>query len=177
MLLAIVIGFAFLQGKGSELVERRIEYGLLYSKDDIRWEMYNDSLGLIRRNPLFGGGLGSWSSLYPQVMNPELAGIVPVYLHSDPLQFIAEAGISGLIIFGFPFVLLFAKAISKIANTKTSAQDRLRLGTMLSGILALFLASLFDFPFHIPAINFYLAIFLAVTVFYLTIEDPKSDNS
>ena len=53
----------------------------------------SDTLPMIADFPLFGVGLGGWSAVYPRYMDPLLAGISAGYLHSDPLQILAEVGI------------------------------------------------------------------------------------
>lgn len=146
----------FLNGRGLELIDQRIEFSLTSSKDDIRWQLYQDTLSMISEHPLFGVGPGGWAQAYPAHMTPTLAGINPVHAHSEPLEALAEFGVVGMI----PLVLLVIavltgtlRAIPKLSGERTP----IVLG-LVSGLCAFLVASCFDFPLRIPA-NLYLVAF------------------
>ena len=162
-----------LQGRGLELVEGRIEYGLLYSKSDIRWQLYSDSLEMIIRHPFLGVGAGNWAVNYPAFMNPLLSGIDPVYLHSDPLQLLAEFGILGTLPVLFILGLFTFRIISVIRNS-SNADRKLRILGTSAGILALCAASFVEFPFRIPAISALVAVQLALIAWEI---DRSSEDS
>ena len=166
LVVATLLVVMFLNRQGMELVEGRIQYALIYSLDDVRWEFYKNSLALFYSNPFFGTGLGSWSSLFPQVISPLLSKINPVYLHSDPLQFLIEAGIVGAIpILGLFFFTILGSFSA--AQRKVAFGDRIKMVAATSGLFALSIASLWDFPFRIPAIAFEFALVFAAALFYI----------
>jgi hypothetical protein len=173
LLFALGLFFFFLLGRGTDLVEDRIEYGLKYSKDDMRWTFYADTMQIIKNNPLWGSGLGSWSTLYPRHMNELLTDIKPAYLHSDPLQLVSESGIAGAV----PFILIFSvTALFLFRNIrKASYRDGVLLLGLFFGLLSVIIASLTDFPFRIPAISFVFAVFLAYLIHIIDQLLKKND--
>lgn len=173
----VLLGF-FLSGRGSELIEERINYGLAYSKDDMRWQMYSDSLPIITSSPLWGVGLGNWAATFPRQMNMDLAGLDPEYLHSDPLQLLIEVGVIGAL----PILLLVLGVGRAILRSVIMEGDSSVAVLGLScGLFALVLASAFDFPFRMSAILSLVAVSLALTTFYLdnitrnSGSDPSSE--
>lgn len=157
---AVVLVVGFFSGRGGDLVSERLEYGLLYAKDDMRWQLYKDSLPILFSYPLFGIGFGSWETVYSRVMDNSLAGMDPVYLHSDPFQLLLETGIVGTLpwIFLAGFVLYGSFAtVGKIPRPRA-----LVLIGATSGLFGLALASFLDFPFHIPALQMLSAMLLAL---------------
>jgi hypothetical protein len=165
VLLALAVIYFFLSGRGSELIESRIEYGLLYSKDDMRWMLFSDTLSMVKSHLLCGVGLGQWSQYYPQYMSQLLSGINPVYLHSDPLQVLAEVGLIGITPLLVCGALLFRGCLGSF-KTQRKQNGVLLLG-LASGMIAFLVSSFFDFPFRIPAISNLFAVYLALTVFYV----------
>jgi len=162
LLFALAVGllYFFLQGRGSELIEGRIEYGLTCAKDDMRWQLYADTLAMIKDHWVMGVGLGSWASYYPKYKNRLLSGMNPVFLHSEPLQLFAETGLVGalLLICG---VILIIHHLNRVFPKLSAPERTLAEGTGI-GLLSLGLASALEFPFRIPAIVFYSAVYLAL---------------
>ena len=155
----------FLNTKGRELIAGRIEYGLLYSLDDIRWTFYADSWKLLEMYPFFGVGLGAWATYFNSVASPKLSGLNPVYLHSDPYQLIIELGFVGitpLVILAFGVVSKALKAIS----TCDSQTHKTMIIALFCSILAFSFSSLPEFPLRIPALSSTLAVVLALFCSY-----------
>ncbi len=171
-LLPIIFGalllVLLLNDTGQELVADRIDYGLAYSKDDMRFQFYKDSAALLQPSLFFGIGIGAWNDLYTRVMDPSLAGLNPEFLHSDPYQLLTEVGIFGFLPIVAVFVLL---SIQMRRRIKQDPVERKLLVYFGCGLCVFFFASLFDFPFRIPAILFELSLLLSLTSFYL---DGKS---
>ncbi len=137
-------------GAGQERVLSRLAFGLLHTHNDMRFQLYQDSIPLLS---LFGIGTSQWNVLYPTVMDQGLAGIHPLYLHSDPLQFLIEYGyIGGLLLLPVviaPFIML----ISQLTNTDNHLDDEesLLLRALFAISIALIIPISFDFPLRIPA--------------------------
>ncbi|RIL10168.1 MAG: hypothetical protein DCC75_04955 [Proteobacteria bacterium] len=178
LILALFVLYLFLKGQGQDLILGRIDYGLMYSKDDMRWQMYSDTIPMIKENPVFGVGLGGWLTLFHSKMSPLLSGLDPVYLHSDPMQLLAECGLAGVLVFITPLVLVGVRAVSAIRQKSLSLATRTRLAGLLCGFSALVIASFLDFPFRIPAVCFMAASLLALTTFYIdSLSGVSSKNS
>ncbi len=159
--------YFFLQGKGLDLFADRLDYGLSHSLDDIRWIMYHNTQQMIADNPWWGVGLGNWASSFWQYMNEAIAGINPVYLHSDPLQLLAEVGLLGMLPLLGLFVFSLGRSIAGIrrltlaGHGNTAQLARLQIG-LLAGILGMLTSSFVDFPLHIPAILVFFAGYFAL---------------
>jgi len=161
---AMILIYFFISGRGADLVEGRIEYGLLYSLDDMRWKLFENSLPMIKEHLLWGVGPGQWRHLFPRYMDSLLAGVNPVYLHSDPLQLLAESGLLGTLLIIVTCILFIGRAFTHSASL--SFRDKVLKTSLISGLISLGIASWFDFPFRIPAILSCAAALLALTAFY-----------
>ena len=155
----------FLAGRGSELISQRMEYSLLSAKDDMRWQLYKDSLPLIKSNLLLGVGFGSWNDAYAALKSPLLSGINPVYLHSDPLQLLAEGGIIGALLCSLPFLFLIASLFRHFRGA--DVELRKLSSAVIASLLALLTAACVDFPWRIPAILFQTSALVSILLFYL----------
>lgn len=167
LILAAVFLIFFFSERGTDLVTARIDYGLMYSKDDMRWQLYSDTLPMIRENPFFGVGMGGWRAEYPRFMTHLMSGVDPVYLHSEPLQMLAEFGILGSLILLslFAYCTKHALRALRILRSRDPAKAR-KLTAIICGLMGFFAASFFDFPLRMPSIVFMLGVYLALTTFY-----------
>ncbi|MEZ4754593.1 MAG: O-antigen ligase family protein [Bdellovibrionota bacterium] len=155
----ILLFIVFMSGEGAERLEGRLEHTLLHTKDNIRWEMYKDSLEILATHP-FGIGLGNWENIYPTVANQRLSGVNPVYLHSDVLQLIIELGWPALILLFCGFFTFCFTFIKQCLRKRSNPLFRANF----AGIFALCIASLLDFPFRIPAIMLIFSLGLSLFV-------------
>ncbi len=160
--LVLVCGaiYLFLRDRGAELVESRIEYGLLHSKEDMRFQLLTDTWPLIATHPWFGLGIDGWATAHAAVMSPLLAGINPVYLHNDPAQLLAEVGIVGLLL------AVWCLGVVLVGGTRSlrNSPNRITQVALLSAILAIAVATLFDFHLRIPAIVLQLAVVISLII-------------
>lgn len=170
IVMACVLFLSSLNERGRELVVARIDYGLTSSLDDIRFQLYADSTAFVSEHPLLGLGMNAWRKHFGERMSPNLADINPVYLHSDPLQFLIEYGVIGSALFaGFLLSILVpalrflrTPATVDVAGNVVDYEARKYVIALLSGLTALFVASCFEFPFHIPAIASLTAVLLVL---------------
>lgn len=165
----ILFCFFLFTGRGVEKIEGRVEYGLASSKEDIRWTLYTDSIHLLRKAPFVGSGISSWNTIYPQVMSTELANVNPEYLHSDPYQFVIEAGTIGSI----PVVFLFLLVTTKLLTAPPKNYACILAHSLYAGIVSFLVASCFDFPFRIPAISYLFILLLALLLYLLDSKDDQ----
>ncbi len=180
--LAIIVFAVFINQGGRELIEGRLDYGLAHTKDDVRWQMYDDSLPLLRENPIWGIGSGNWARIYPTVMAPELAGINPVYLHSEPLQLWVELGSVGIAIVASLFLTILWRVICALRAVRATGlfSVGLRLRGVAAGLLAFSAATFVEFPLRVPAISVAMATCLGLLCVLVTlIEEATSvrDNT
>ncbi len=168
--LAAFVFLASFSGRASEVFSARIEYSLIGTQSEMRYQLWSDSLPLLLSHPLFGNGFDSWLPLFQQSMSPELAGRDPEFLHSDPYQSLIELGLIGNLPLLFLSFLVLQGTLSFFRSERQLAE---RLGgdynfraplmrlACFCGIIALALASFFDFSFRIPAITVQAVVILA----------------
>lgn len=175
-LLIVCFTVFFLNERGRELLTNRLDFGLMYSKDDIRWQMYSDSLPLLKDNIFFGLGFRGWGQEFPKVMSESLAGTNPVYLHSDPLQLLIELGIVGILPALFLVVVLFFAGVRSARQTphNTRHSESTTVAGLICGLLAVIVGSCFDFPFRMLSISLLFCGLLATLAFY--IDKQRSNN-
>ena len=157
----------FLGERGGDLFKARIEYAMLYTQDDMRWQMYSDSWPMLSDYFYMGIGLANWSALYPSYMSTGLSGMNPAYLHSDILQLLIELGLPGLV----AFVCLIL-GWSKQLLAKRRYGGNYLIFPLLFGFLSLVLCGSFEFPFRIPAISS-----LALIVMAIGASLPEDDKN
>ncbi len=168
---ALVVLF-FLNSQGRDLVAGRLEYGLLYSMEDIRWTFYADSWRMFIEHPIFGVGLGAWEKTYSPYASPALAGLNPVYLHSDPYQLLIELGIVGFLPLALIVTAVLTSGIYAIRRQRP-LETRLPVLATFCGLIAFSIATLPEFPMRIPAISALVAAFLA---FFLAQTESRPER-
>jgi O-antigen ligase len=169
-----LLAYFFLFGRGQELFLDRLQYGLLHSHADLRWQLYSDTLGMLQQHWLLGVGLGGWAYWYPRFADPRMSGIDPVYLHSDPYQIMVESGLLGTAILLITAGLV-ARTVIRAVRSSHGMHVSILIGAT-SGVAALLVASLVDFPFRIPAIASAFVAHLTIISFYSDKHTP-SDSS
>lgn len=158
---SVLILIGFLSGRGSELIEDRLVYGLQHSKEDIRWQFISDTWPMLSDNLLFGIGLGNWRALFPAYMSEELVGLTPFHLHSDPLQLLVEIGLVGFMPLALLLILIVRRSIGAITRIERRV-DKVRVLALSVGLLGVLIASLFDFPFRLTSVLYLQAVLLAL---------------
>ena len=114
-----------------------------------RLSIWRDTLGLIRRHPFLGTGLGSFSVVYPSVQTVFLTLLVE-HAHCDYLEVACELGLPGAILLFGSIFWVFAKSI----QAYRIVQDRFDRAVILGctgSIGAILLHSMTDFNLYIPA--------------------------
>ncbi len=119
---------------------------LLESGRPIFW---GNTLRIFSEYPLFGTGLGTFPSIYPDLMKD--GEILRIYhAHNDFLEYLTELGIVGfLLIFGGILILLYHSFI-----LWKKRQDPDLKGLAMGGFISIFgilIHSITDFNLHIPA--------------------------
>jgi O-antigen ligase len=125
-----------------------------------RISIWRDTLGLIRRHPLLGTGLGSFSVVYPFVQTAFLTLLVE-HAHCDYLEVASELGLPGaFLVFGAIF-WVFAQTVRQYRKAEERFDKAVSLGS-IGSIAAILVHSLADFNLYIPANALVFTIVLAV---------------
>jgi O-antigen ligase len=139
---AVACAFAYVHAGGANgaPMDRSVSTRMMIYEDCFRW---------LRDAPLFGTGLGSFTTVYPSYQDQSLRALVP-HAHSDWLEFLLETGASG-----GAFALLACMAILSAAlrtwRRSKSREMRALIGGALAATAAFAAHSLFEFSFQIPA--------------------------
>lgn len=117
-------------------------------------------LGMVRDAPLFGFGTGSFRLLFPYYAVPwgDQIQVRWTHAHQDYLQTIIEWGWIGAALWGS----LFAPAVGRQVIRCFGSNADLTGAAALTGLLAVLIHSLVDFPLQIGSIHFYSLLFLAI---------------
>ncbi len=109
---------------------------------------WKGTLEIIKSNPVFGVGPGTFRWHFPRYRFPRTAFDLN-YAHNDYLHYAADYGIIGLGLILLFFIALFKQGFFLIKEN--ALRDRAIAGGVLASTVALLVHSIFDFNFHIPA--------------------------
>ena len=122
----------------------------------LRFEIWGASSACWRSSPFWGTGLGS----FPAAVAPYFRrdrGIFASHAENELLELLTEGGL-----FGLTLAILALVGLGKLSwsalRLAPDRSDRAIISSAIFGILAVLLASLGDFPLHIPAIGVAVAI-------------------
>lgn len=134
---------------------------------DVRKRYTETTLQLFRNFITFGVGVGNFRYAYPRYQNAQEGYSFIEYAHNDWIQFLAEAGIIGFILFLAGITYYFYRIPSLLK--KTESPYHVALGIVpLAAIVMLGIHSYSDFNLHIPA-NF-LTLFAIVAIGYSSLK-------
>ena len=148
LLLAAIVGLAVYTGIDPVLA-RYENVGIERSAEQDRVALWRDAWPMLKKNPIFGQGLGSFQWTYPSYERVE-PDVPAKYAHSDYVQAVAEVGVVGLLL------LLWAGwSLWKTALENLRSEDPLVGGIGLATIgalAAIFLQEMTDFGLYIPGV-------------------------
>jgi len=133
--------------KAIDIVERSLN--VQEESTNYRLNLWEDSLDMIKQNPVFGVGIGNYkikSLEYGKDLLKDYT--IPFHAHNDFLQIFVETGMFGalfyLLFFILPFVLF-------VFHRKKISTDNQRLAFFLIiSIIAIIIDSFFNFPKYRP---------------------------
>ncbi len=134
----VAISLLFLIDGLADRLADRLSYTAQYASQDLRLSLVEHSWPLLKEYWVFGAGFGAWLPVFMRQAPAMFGESNPEYLHCDPLQWIIETGIPGAL-----FLLLLTSILIRRLSYAPA---------LASGLIALSVASFFDFPFRIPAI-------------------------
>lgn len=116
-----------------------------------RWLHWQDALRMISQRPFLGWGLDTFKFVYPMFKNARLTQFVE-FAHQEYLQMAAEIGVIGLCAFLWGIFAVLGRAVQGL---RSGYKDDLKsvIAAGVSSCAGLMLHNLYDFNFHIPAIN------------------------
>lgn len=136
-----------------------------------RLSIWRDTLQLIRRHPILGSGLGSFTVVYPSVQTAFLNRFVD-HAHCDYLQIASELGLpGGFLVFGAIFWVL----ARTLGHCRRAGEHGKAISfACLGSITAILLHSLADFNLYIPANALLFSIILALAWSNVREANPKA---
>lgn len=156
VIFALTAGYYALTLTGAEKrfdLGGRIEKGLEAPKPDAggqRMYLWESTMAMIGDRPLLGTGIGTYSQYYPEYRSYEVRD-ANYMAHSDPLQFWAELGLFGPLLFyaaGIAIALRMMRAIKAAPQPK----DRILLCSLFCGFAAMTLHAHVNFNFYTPCL-------------------------
>jgi O-antigen ligase len=115
----------------------------------MRLSIDRDTFQMFRQRPLFGWGLGTFPTVYPQFRSFYTNFFVNE-AHNDYLQLLAEMGVVGFGIMIWFLIVLFRRVRRKVGNWTSNLSGAVTLGCTL-GVTGILIHSLVDFNLQIPA--------------------------
>lgn len=145
---AIALGTVFLPP--DRLIER---FAFLASADEIssdtRYEIWRETLDLIRAYPAVGCGLGAYESVFSKYQRVAPLNTVD-YAHNDYLQYLAELGLVGFLI-AAAFIAAVVVSTLRAVSVCWDPEERYLAVASLGAMAAIGLHSLVDFNLYMPA--------------------------
>ena len=137
-----------------------------------RFLYWRDALNQISENPLLGCGLGNWKIASIKYGKRHINGYtVPYHAHNDFIQFFAELGILGGILYSGLFVFLFVKLIHFFFRSK-SHEDKLLSCMLFLALVAYSIDAGLNFPIARPLMQSSFSIIVGLIV-YFTLHENK----
>ncbi|GAB4113476.1 MAG: hypothetical protein Kow00103_05530 [Candidatus Caldatribacteriota bacterium] len=159
----------------------------VFDKEDVsintRLLIWKNTLNMIRDNPWFGSGIGTFKLNY-QIYQANYLEKHPEDIkywikageaHNEYLQFWSEIGIIGLGIFLLIIFFYYQQILNFFKKEKSSQKKLITLG-ILVGSTCFLMHCLFSFPLHVPALGaaFFMMVGLNIRLIYLNKENHKN---
>jgi O-antigen ligase len=137
-----------------------------------RLSLIKDTLNIIKDFPLWGVGLGALGEIFQKYKSMQGSETFS-FTHNEPLQLIAETGVLGFLLIIIFLVEYFKGILHLLFKRRNPYVIYLSLGCLV-GIISIFLHSLLDFVFHIPANTVLFVIILAMISRILYIQQNEA---
>ncbi|NOT57463.1 MAG: O-antigen ligase family protein, partial [Deltaproteobacteria bacterium] len=163
LMLALVLAFALVGVSAREQMDARLDDTLQGEVSGFtRVMLALDTATMVRDFPLWGVGLGAWSTIFPHYQRTELVGGYFREAHNDYVEFAAEMGVVGLGLLTW-FVVMILKRVRAGVRAASETMRPLLIGLGGSlGVIAVH--EMLDFNLQIPAIAVLFTIVLGLLV-------------
>lgn len=141
------------------LVQTRVADAL---KGNVRLFLWRDTLDIIRAQPWFGFGPGSYRWVYPKYWHHLTHYIDPEFAHNDYLQLLAEFGIVGALVLVGSVGWLVVRLVRSLRNGDTDRSSFMIAG-FVGALTAYGVHAAFDYNFHIYSNVHVLIAFAGIT--------------
>ncbi len=142
-----------------------------------RLPIWKGTIGIIKDNPIFGTGLGTFNYIFPKYQPVGIIAKHYAYAHSDFLELLSETGIIGFSLFvicGLWTAIYLFRRYSQRHDPWVTGLSICVFGSLAS----IFIHSFTDFNLHIPANAVLLSVILALFVSILnTTNEIISHNA
>ncbi len=157
--------------------ERAFKRTASISVDDtslnVRFVMWRATARIIRAHPVTGIGAGAWEAMVPLYQNDGTQIETDYYAHNEPLQLLAEYGLTGLAFLLALWVYLLYAAWNTWRNRSAQALAEAPLRcAVLASLLALMWVSNIGFPWRLATTGSLFALSLAL----LAASDARLNN-
>ena len=130
-----------------------------------RTYIWKDSMHMLKDFPLFGVGLGNFSLAYTIYKNEAYWPNVYDHAHNDYIELATETGIVGFILVFWALIAFFRNVYrsEKYFSSEKDPFSYFMLTGLLSGMFGMFVHTITEFTFQIPANAYYFTFMLALT--------------
>ena len=140
---------------------------------NVRFVMWRATARIIRAHPVTGIGAGAWEAMVPLYQNDGTQIETDYYAHNEPLQLLAEYGLTGLAFLLALWVYLLYAAWNTWRNRSAQALAEAPLRcAVLASLLALMWVSNIGFPWRLATTGSLFALSLAL----LAASDARLNN-
>ena len=139
-----------------------------------RLPIWEGTLNIIKDNPIFGTGLGTFNYIFPKYQPAVIIAKHYTYAHSDFLELLSETGIIGFSLFvicGLWSMVYLFRRYSQRHDPWVTGMSICVFGSLAS----IFIHSFTDFNLHIPANAVLLAVILALFVSILRVDNHSPE--
>ncbi len=156
----LAIGFTLWIGLGPVLQRFQQVGQTNYLRTSERGKIWQDTLPVVRENPVLGSGLGT----YGEAFRPHQTHLVNLYIdhaHNDYLEFASETGLVGLGLLFIPILYLLVRMVLAFLGDHRRYRRAVLLGC-IGATLGLLIHTVTDFNLHIPANAIIFAMILGI---------------
>lgn len=114
-----------------------------------RMRVNRDSLAMVRRKPVLGWGLGTFTTVYPQFRS-FYDDVIVNTAHNDYMQVLVETGATGAAITLWFLVIVFRESWRNLQKPQSSWSKGVTLAAVVS-VSGILIHSASDFNLHVPA--------------------------
>ena len=114
-----------------------------------RAQIISDSLTILFQNIVWGTGPGTFASVFPYYQSAALDGKMVSHVHCDPIQFLTEYGLAGLMLSSaLLFLLIRHRPVMGSGRRDTMSFRCIEVPALGIGLAGLMLHSCVDFPWR-----------------------------